>query len=91
MPVTKSAKKALRRDRRRTVVNLRLKRKVKVALKTARQKPTPKNIQAAYSALDRAAKKHVLPKNKAARLKSRLIKLAKKTKKQTPLKKSPKK
>lgn len=97
MPITQSAKKALRRDRRRTVINLRIKRKIKAALKLARQKPTPKNLSSAYAALDRAAKKKIIHKNKASRLKSRLMKFVKKikeekkTKKETPKKKAKKK
>lgn len=79
MPITKSAKKALRRDRRRTIINKRIKRRIKTILKKARQNPTKKALTLVASALDRAAKKHVIHKNKAARLKSRLAKLAKKT------------
>ncbi len=74
MPVTVSAKKALRRDRRRTIVNKRLKRKVKEVLKKTRRKPTKKAVAQATSILDRAAKKNVIHRNKAARLKSRLAK-----------------
>ena len=77
MPVTRSAKKALRRDQRRRVVNLRIKKKMRSALKKAKEKPTKENLAAAYSAIDRAAKKKVIHKNKAARLKSRLMKRAK--------------
>lgn len=76
MPVTKSAKKALRRDQRRTVINKRIKRRVRQVLKKARQKPTKKALALAASVLDRAAKKHVIHKRKAARLKSRLAKLS---------------
>lgn len=76
MPVTSSAKKALRRDKRRTRVNLRIKRKMKTALKRAKAKPTKKNLALAYSALDRAVKKKLIHKKKAARLKSRLSKMA---------------
>lgn len=91
MPVTKSAEKALRRDRRRKVVNLRIKRKIKAALKSARLQPTRKNLSAAYSALDRAAKKHVIHKNKAARLKSRLMRVVEKLKAKTAKRKTNKK
>ena len=38
MPVTRSAKKALRRDQRRKAVNLRIKKKMKIALKKAKEK-----------------------------------------------------
>lgn len=74
MPITQSAKKALRRDKRRAIVNLRIKRKMKAALKKAKEKPIKKNLALAYSALDRAVKKKIIHKNKAARLKSKLTK-----------------
>lgn len=74
MPLTQSAKKALRRDKRRTLVNLRIKKKMKTAIRSARERPTKKNLTLAYSALDRAVKKHVIHRKKAARLKSRLAK-----------------
>lgn len=74
MPVTVSAKKALRRDRRRTIINKQIKRKIKEVLKKARRKPTKKVLAQATSLLDRAAKKNVIHRNKAARLKSRLAK-----------------
>lgn len=45
---------------------------MKQALKSAHASTTPKNIQAAFAAIDTAAKKQVIHKNKAARLKSRL-------------------
>jgi small subunit ribosomal protein S20 len=83
MPVTESAKKALRRDRRRTMVNRRIRRQLKEILKKTRKSPTKKGLTLAASALDRAAKKQVIHKQKAARLKSRLAKLAKKGKKKT--------
>lgn len=79
MPVTKSAKKALRRDKRRAIVNLRIKRRMKAALKRAKERPTKKNLALAYSAIDKAAKKKVIYKNKAARLKSRLAEMATKS------------
>lgn len=75
MPVTSSAKKALRRDRRRTIINQRVKRKIKAALKEIRQKPTQKALVKTASILDRAAKKKIIHKNKANRLKSKLAKL----------------
>jgi len=74
MPVTQSAKRALRKDRRRTIVNLRIKKKMKKILREFRSKPTKKKLALVFSALDRAVKKRVIHKNKAARLKSRLSK-----------------
>jgi len=75
MPVSFSAKKALRRDRRRTIVNQKIKKNIKQAVKKARRKPTKKNLVEAARLLDRAAKKKVIHHNKAARLKSRLASL----------------
>jgi ribosomal protein S20 len=48
------------------------------AVKAARKAPSKKTITAAFSTLDKAAKKNTIHKNKAARLKSRLSKLLKK-------------
>lgn len=78
MPVTVSAKKALRRDRRRTIVNRRIRLKIKKALQEGRANPTSKVLGQTASVLDRAAKKDIISSKKAARLKSRLAKLAKK-------------
>jgi small subunit ribosomal protein S20 len=73
MPVLKSAIKKLRQDRKRRVLNLNLKETVKAALKLAKKSKTPEAIKKAQSLLDRAAKKHLFHKNKAARLKSNLM------------------
>lgn len=80
MPVSFSAKKALRRDQRRRQINLKIKEKYKLALKKARKSRTKKTLKEAYSLLDQAAKKRVIHKRKAARLKSRLAKFFKKPK-----------
>ncbi len=77
MPVIQSAKKALRRDRRRAVVNKEIKIKIKEILKSTRKNPNKKNLDLSFKILDRAAKKKVIHQNKASRLKSRLSKLLK--------------
>ena len=74
MPVTKSAKKKLRKDRKRTIRNKILKERYKRLLKKALKDPKEENIRRAVSAIDKAAKRHVIHKNKAARLKSRVMK-----------------
>lgn len=60
---------------------------MKRAVKLAARQPTAKNISEAYRRVDRAAKKGVVHKNTAARLKSRLAKrlkeVVKVTKKKT--------
>ena len=80
MPIIKSAVKALRQDKKRAKNNMPVKKKFREAVKKARKKPTLKNLKQAYSILDKAAKKKIIHKNKAARLKSRLAKLLKKKK-----------
>ena len=87
MPVIKSAKKKLRQDKKRTEANKRLENLFKKLVKQAKKSPTEKNIRDAISAVDKASKKHIIHKNKAARIKSALAKLSK-TKKQPELKKS---
>lgn len=73
MPLIKSAKKKLRQAKKRQAQNLIYKRKYKQALKEAKKNPTKKNIAKAYSLLDKAAKKNVIHKNKAGRLKSQIF------------------
>jgi small subunit ribosomal protein S20 len=77
MPVIQSAKKALRRDRRRAIINKEIKIKIKEILKSTRKNPNKKNLDLSFKILDRAAKKKVIHQNKASRLKSRLSKLLK--------------
>ena len=72
MPVTTSSKRALRRDRRRREVNKKIVLKYKQEVHNFRKKPVKSSLPKIYQALDRAVKKHVLHKNTAARLKSRL-------------------
>jgi small subunit ribosomal protein S20 len=91
MPITLSAKKALRRDRRRAIVNRRLRDQLKKALKRARKNPTEKLLKQTNSLLDQAAKKRIIHPNKAARLKSRLSNLTPKKQNQKDDKKLKKK
>mgnify|MGYP001035465932 CR=1 FL=1 len=74
MPVTKSAKKALKQGIRRGKENDKTRRAYKSAIKKFKKEPTLKNLSWAYSKIDRAAKKNVIHKNKAARLKAQLSK-----------------
>ncbi len=82
MPILKNAKKALRRDQRRTTVNLKVRNRMKLAVKAARDSKDASKLPAAYQAIDRAQKKNLLHKNKAARMKSQLAKLSAPTPKQ---------
>lgn len=74
MPITSSAKKKARRDVRKRMSNLSKKNVLKKTIKTARRNSTPDTLKAAYKAVDKSAKRNLIHKNKAARLKSKLAK-----------------
>ena len=75
MPITRSAKKKLRQDKKRQKTNTAAKNAVHDAVKNYRKKPTEKMLSETFSLLDRALKKNLIHKNKVARLKSSLSKL----------------
>ncbi|MDE2030711.1 MAG: 30S ribosomal protein S20 [Patescibacteria group bacterium] len=84
MPITKSAKKALRGSLVKKAANDRNKKAVKEAIKDieklVKEKKTSeakKLLPTAYSTIDKAAKKGVFKKNTASRKKSRLSKITK--------------
>jgi small subunit ribosomal protein S20 len=79
MPIIKSAIKKMRRDARRRVATAKIKIALKKVVKTAHQKPTGAALSAAQKSLDKAAKTGLVHKNKAARLKSRLARAARKS------------
>ena len=88
MPITSSAKKALRQAKTRRERNTKKKNAYKDAVKTYRKlaagqqkEDAAAKLSAAYKALDKAAKTNVITKNKARRLKSRLAKLTNSTRK----------
>ena len=80
MPLTKSAIKALKVSQRRKLENDLTRAKIKSAVKGAkisvakRDKDVAQKLQTLYRELDLAAKKNVIHKNKAGRLKSRITK-----------------
>lgn len=85
MPITSSAKKALRVSKRKRAVNLRRKDAVRSVVKEVRALATAgkkeeaqKLLPKAYQAIDKAAKRGIIKKNAAARKKSRLTILVKK-------------
>jgi small subunit ribosomal protein S20 len=82
MPIKQSAKKELRKAKRRKILNLQRQKAMKNAVKkvkktaSAGQKEEAKElISLAYQAIDKAAKRGIIKKNAAARKKSRLTKL----------------
>lgn len=86
MPVTKSAKKKLRKDKARTQKNKKIKNLFKSAVKKAQKGKTEKLVKEAIKLADKAAKKNIIHRNKAARLKSKLSKLVNKKTRKTKTK-----
>jgi small subunit ribosomal protein S20 len=84
MPITSSAKKALRQNKTRHGRNLIKKENYKKQVVKYRKLIAAKSVEEAkkllplvFKALDKAAKTKVIEKNKASRLKSRLSKMLK--------------
>ena len=79
MPVTKTAKRALRGSIKKESVNKAIMSTLEAVIRGAKKSRTSIKILKAISLADRAAKKHAIHKNKAARLKAQLTKLLPKT------------
>ncbi len=75
MPVTKTAKRALRGSAKKTIVNKSIVRGLESSIRKAKKGKAKDLVLKAISLADRAAKKKVIHKNKAARIKSQLAKL----------------
>lgn len=78
----------MRQDVYRTERNRQTIKGMKQTVRVTRLEPTAKNLTETFAALDRATKKSVIHKNKAARLKARLSKLVKGQKSKTQVKSS---
>ncbi len=86
MPITSSAKKALRVSLRKKVFNDKRERAMRAAVKSVRTLIAQKKydealslLPVAYKAIDKAEKRGVIKKNTASRKKSRLVKLLNKS------------
>jgi ribosomal protein S20 len=80
MPILKNAKKALRVSKRKAEFKRPVKSRVKTMSDKMKKEPTADNLSSAFSAIDRAVKKHIFHRNKAARLKAQMSKLIAKKK-----------
>ncbi|OGM29285.1 hypothetical protein A2801_02045 [Candidatus Woesebacteria bacterium RIFCSPHIGHO2_01_FULL_41_10] len=77
MPVTKTAKRALRVSTRKQKNNARIKSNLEAALRIAKSSRAKDSIKTAASLADRAVKTGLIKKNKASRIKSSLSHLSK--------------
>lgn len=78
MPIIKSAKKRVKTTKKATARNAKTKRTLRDAVKAFSKKSTSAGHAKAQSALDKAAKKGLLHKNKVARKKRQLAAAARK-------------
>jgi len=85
MPITKSAKKSLRQNKKRQSLNNMYRKKMKDLIKKARNLISEKKTEDArkllpeiYKILDKSAKKNVIKKNTASRKKSRITRMIEK-------------
>lgn len=85
MPQRRAGKKDLRKNRKRQKLNLKLEQKIKIAIKKFKKSLLSQEaalrqeaLTQVYKILDKAAAKHYIHPNKAARKKSRLCALLKK-------------
>jgi len=84
MPITKSAKKALKQNRKKRVFNLKRIKKMrslikefKTLIKDKKKEEALKILPETYKAIDKATKRGVIKKNTANRKKSNLAKALK--------------
>ena len=84
MPITSSAKKAIRVSARKKLVNDRRTRtmkdeikKLEKAVKAGKKEDAAKMMAVTFAAIDKAAKRGVIKKNTASRKKSRMSRLVK--------------
>jgi ribosomal protein S20 len=77
MPVTKTAKRALRSSGRKALINVKRTSSWEIAVREVEKKKTSESLKKAFSLLDRASKNKLIHKNKASRIKSRLNRIVK--------------
>lgn len=80
MPVTKTAKRALRGSKKKASINNLIRVNLEAAIRVAKKDKSIVKIAKAIALADRAAKKKLIHKNKAARIKSALSKFIPKVK-----------
>ena len=87
MPITSSAKKAMRQSNKRRILNKKFKDDMKISLNIFQKKidkkevVTLEDLNVVYARIDKALKKRILHKNTAARRKSLAAKLYNSTQK----------
>jgi small subunit ribosomal protein S20 len=75
LPTHKSAKKRLKQSQEANIRNRSIKSEIKTFVKKVEASLDEKDLKKTISLLDQAARKNVIHKNQASRVKSRLTKL----------------
>lgn len=75
MPITNSAKKALRQNKKERATNEKRKKALKEVIKRFKKSLKAEDLSLVYKKLDKAAKVNLIKSKKADRLKSRLTHL----------------
>ncbi len=75
MPVTKTAKRALRSSLRKRAKNLLIFKKIDILMRKFKKDKNPEILKKLISEIDKAAKKKAIHKNKASRIKSKISKI----------------
>ncbi len=84
MPTHKSAEKRLRQSQAANIRNRAIKSQIKTSIKKVETSFDEKELKKTTSLLDKAARKRVIHKNVASRVKSRLTKLVSRKTSDTP-------
>jgi small subunit ribosomal protein S20 len=79
VPTHKSAAKRLKTNKKANIRNRALKSQINTLIKKTETSPSEVSLKETVSFLDKASSKGVIHPNKAARIKSRLTKLIKKS------------
>lgn len=76
MPILANAKKALRVSQRKAAINSLVRSRLRTTMEVARKKPAAREVNEAFSAIDKAIKGKIIHANKGARYKHQLSTLA---------------
>jgi len=74
MPVTKTAKRALRSSQRKEAHNKKTFSEIDMAVRKAKRDKKPESLSLVFSLVDRAAKLKIMHHKKADRIKARITK-----------------
>jgi ribosomal protein S20 len=77
MPILANAKKALRVSKKKAEMNQPIRSRVKTVTDAVKKSPSAATLSTAFSAIDKAVKRNLIHKKKAAHLKSQMARLVK--------------